>query len=115
MAIEEQGQHGKVKVHQGKVHDDYVGMKLDYSEKRELKIDVKHYVKWMFDSFPVKFKEGETATTPVGEDLFVQKSSNDKMLQKDKAEPFHTTVAQHQGNAYQSTSSCLQYQGTLHT
>ena len=63
------GQHGKVKVHQGKVYD-YLGMKLDYSEKKKIKIDMKDYVKGMFGSFPIKFKEGETATTPPGEDLF---------------------------------------------
>ena len=32
-------QHGKVKVHCGKVHE-YLGMKLDYSEKKKLKIDM---------------------------------------------------------------------------
>ena len=36
----------------------------------------------------------ETATTQTGEDLFGQKSSNDKKLLKDKAEAFDTTVAQ---------------------
>ena len=69
-------------------------MKLDYSEKKKLKIDMRDYVKGMLDSFPIKFKEGETATTPAGEDLFGQKPSNDKKLQQDKAEAFHTTVAQ---------------------
>ena len=70
-------------------------MKLDYSEKKKVKIDMRDYVKGMLDSFPIKFKEGETATTPAaGEDLFGQKSSNDKKLQQDKAEAFHTTVAQ---------------------
>ena len=48
----------------------------------------------MLDSFPIKFKEGETAATPAGEDLFGQKSSIDKKLPQDKAEAFHTTVAQ---------------------
>ena len=69
-------------------------MKLDYSEKKKIKIDMRDYVKEMLDSFPIKFKEGETATTPAGEDLLGQKSSNDKKLQQDKAEAFHTTVAQ---------------------
>ena len=87
------GQHGKVKIHCGKVHD-YLGMKLDYSEKKKIKIDLRDYVKGMLDSFPIKFKECETATTPAGEDLFGQKSSNDKKLQQDKAEEFHTTQAQ---------------------
>ena len=87
------GQHGRVKIHRGKVHD-YLGMKLNYSEKKKLKIDMRDYVKGMLDSFPRKFKEGETAIPPAGEDLFGQKSSNDKKLQQDKAEVFHTTVAQ---------------------
>ena len=93
------GQHGKVKVHHGKVHE-YLGMKLDYSEKKKLKIDMRDYVKGMLDTFPVKFKKGETAATPaaaatpVHEDLFGQKSSNDKKLEKDKAEAFHTMTAQ---------------------
>ena len=87
------GQHGKVKVHHGKVHE-YLGMKLDYSEKNKLKIDMRDYVKGMLDAFPRKFKKGETAATPAGEDLFAQKSSNDKKLEKDKAEVFHTTTAQ---------------------
>ena len=87
------GQHGKVKIHCGKVHD-YLGMKLDYSEKKKIKIDMRDYVKGMLDSFPIKFKKGETATTPTGEDLFGQKSRNDKKLQEDKAEAFHTTAAQ---------------------
>ena len=73
------GQHGRVKIYHGKVHD-YLEMKLDYSEKKKLKIDMRDYVKGMLDSFPIKFKECETATTPTGEDLFGQKSSNDKKL-----------------------------------
>ena len=46
------GQHGKVKVHSGKVHE-YLGMKLDYSEKKKLKIDMRDYVKGMLDIFPI--------------------------------------------------------------
>ena len=69
-------------------------MKLDYSEKKKLKIDMRDYVKGMLDAFPIKFKKGETVATPAGEDLFGQKSSNDKKLKKDKTEAFHTTTAQ---------------------
>ena len=79
------GQHGKVKLQQAKVHD-YPRMKLDYSEKKKLKFDMRDYVKGMLDSFPIKFTEGETATTPAGEDLFGQKLNNDKKVHKDKAE-----------------------------
>ena len=67
-------QCGKVKVHQEKVHD-YLGMKLDYSQKKKIKIDMKDYIKVMFESFPIKFREGDTAATPAGVYLFGQKSS----------------------------------------
>ena len=87
------GQHGRVEIHRGKVHD-YLGMKLDYSEKKKLKVDMRDYVKGMLDSFQIKFKEGETARTPTGDDLFGQKSSNDRKLQQDNSEAFHTIVAQ---------------------
>ena len=40
------GQHGKVKLQQAKVHD-YPRMKLDYSEKKKLKFDMRDYVKGM--------------------------------------------------------------------
>ena len=36
----------------------------------------------MFDSVHIKFKDGETTTTPVSEDLFGQKSSNDKNFRR---------------------------------
>ena len=49
------GKHRKVKIHHGKVHD-YLGMKLDYSEKKTVKIDMRDYVKGMFDSYPIIFK-----------------------------------------------------------
>ena len=69
-------------------------MKLDYSEKKLLKIAMRDYVKGMLDSFPIKFKKGEIGTTPAGEDLFGKKSSNDKKLEKGKAEAIYTTTAQ---------------------
>ncbi|KAL7568952.1 hypothetical protein ACA910_000696 [Epithemia clementina (nom. ined.)] len=45
------GKHGKVKVHRGKVHE-YLGMKLDYSEKKKLKVDMRDYVTGMLEAFP---------------------------------------------------------------
>ena len=69
-------------------------MTLDYSEKKKLMIDIWDYVKGMSDTFPIKFKKGETAATAAGEDLFGQKSSNDMKLKNDKAEVFHTATAQ---------------------
>ena len=55
---------------------------------------MRDYIKGMLDAFPIEFKKGKTAATPAGQDLFGQKSSNDKKLKKDKAEAFHTTTAQ---------------------
>ena len=59
-------------------HMVYLVMKMDYSEKKKLKIDMRDYVKGMSDRFPIKFKKGETAATPAGEDIFGQMSSNYK-------------------------------------
>ena len=78
---------------------------------------MRDYVKGMLDSFPIKFREGETATTPANEDLFGQKSSNDKKLQQDKAEAFHTTVAQglfltKRGARYTYRNCISMYKGT---
>jgi hypothetical protein len=87
------GQHGKVKVHRGKIHD-YLGMKLDFSEKKKLKVDMRDYLKEMFESFPIKFKKNDTAPTPAAEDLFGQKQDNAEKLSKVDAETFHTTTAQ---------------------
>ena len=69
-------------------------MKLDYPEKKNLKIDMSNYVKGLLDAFNIKFKKGERAATPAGEDLSGQKSSDDKKLKKDNVEAFHTTTGQ---------------------
>ena len=81
------GQHGKMKIHCGKVHD-YLGMKLDYSEKKKIKIYMRDYVKGMLDSFPIKFKECETATTPAGEDLFGQNQGMTRNYNKTRLKHF---------------------------
>ena len=39
-------------------------------------------------------KQHKTPATLASEDLFCQKSNNDKKLKKDKAEAFHTAKAQ---------------------
>ena len=50
------GQHEKVKVHHGKVHE-YLVMKLACSEKKKHKIDMKDYVRGILDAFSIKFKK----------------------------------------------------------
>ena len=67
---------------------------MDYSEKKKIKIDMREYVKGMLDSFPIKFKEGETAMSPASDDFGGQMSNNDKKLHKNKAEEFHIATGQ---------------------
>ena len=55
---------------------------------------MREYVKGMLDSFPIKFKEGETAMTPAGDGFGGQMSNNDKKLHKNKAEEIHTATGQ---------------------
>ena len=75
----------------GKKHE-YLGMTLDYSTKGELRVDMTKYVANMIDDFPDKIKG--TASTPAGEDLFGQHGKESPKLDKNRAESFHTTVAQ---------------------
>ena len=84
------GQHGKVKIHRGKVHD-YLGMVFDYREKGKVKVDMSEYVKDMLEEFPEKLKSSDTAMTPAGEKLFDKGSA--KKLTKERAKVFHTVVA----------------------
>ena len=60
---EKHGEHGKVKVHQGKVHE-HLGMTFDCTEKGKVKIDVIPCVKDVLEEFPKKLQENETAATP---------------------------------------------------
>ncbi|KAL7577140.1 hypothetical protein ACA910_019742 [Epithemia clementina (nom. ined.)] len=79
---------GKVKAERGKRHD-YLAMTLDYSTPGEAKIDMTEYVKNMVDDFPEKL-EGQ-ANTPWNKSLFKVKKS--KVLDKTRAEQFHTFIA----------------------
>ena len=63
------GEHGKVKAHQGKVHN-YLGMIFEYDDEGKVKVDMSSYVKNMLGDFPVKLKKSQTAATPVGEGLY---------------------------------------------
>ena len=80
---------GHVMVTRGKQHD-YLAMRLDYSKKGQVKIDMTKYVQEMLDTFPEKVSTG--ASTPANENLYKINERSPK-LNKTRAEEFHTTVA----------------------
>ena len=77
-----------VKPLRGKVHD-YLGMKIDFGIKGTVIIDMVKYVCDMSTEFPVKITK--TAKTPAGDKLM--EVGNEKVLDKQRAEVYHTTVA----------------------
>jgi hypothetical protein len=82
--------HGKVTTTRGKIHD-YLGMTLNFSEKKKVKVDMIKYMEAMVDDFTTTFKTNDTAPTPAAEDLFTEGESKD--LDTRRAEEFHTFVA----------------------
>jgi len=60
-------------------------------ERIMMKIDMRDYVEEMIQNGPVKLGKDDTAKTPAGDNLF--QIGNRKMLEKERAEAFHTTVA----------------------
>ena len=82
------GEYKAVKPLRGKVHD-YLGMKIDFGIKGTVSIDMVKYVCDMITEFPVKITK--TAKTPAGDKLM--EVGNEKVLDKQRAEVYHTTVA----------------------
>ena len=80
---------GKVKVSRGKVHD-YLGMRLDFSSERKVKINMVEYVKKIILDFPEQ--DISTAKTPAANHLFEVREDATK-LSEDKAIIFHNMVA----------------------
>ena len=79
-------------VHCGKVHD-YLGMYLDFSSPKVLKIGMIKYIKKIHEEFPEKIKS--SAVTPASEHLFdVREGNKDKLLPEEQAQAFHRTTAQ---------------------
>jgi hypothetical protein len=77
-----------VKATRGKVHE-YLAMKLDYSEKGVIKVNMVDYVKAMVNDFP----EGISKSNyPWNENLF-KIDDKSPLLNKEKRELFHTFVA----------------------
>ena len=80
--------NGHVKMVSGKIHD-YLAMKLDYSNKGKLKVDMKEYVKEMIKDYPSKTREN--IECPWSTKLF-NVNDNSKSLNNDYKELFHTFV-----------------------
>ena len=86
------GTIGKIKERPGKIHE-YLGMKLDYTHKGKVIIDMVEYVKSMVKSFPEKDLHGIKVKSNLNDNLFKVKDKSPK-LQKSRAERFHTVTAQ---------------------
>ena len=82
----------KMTIHRGKVHD-YLGMDLDFSSSRVLKIGMIKYIKKIHEEFPEEIKTA--AATPAAEHLFdVREDNKDILLPEEQALAFHRTTAQ---------------------
>jgi Reverse transcriptase (RNA-dependent DNA polymerase) len=86
------GAIGDVKTTRGKLHE-YLGMKLDYTVKGQVSIDMVDYVNKMINDFQTKYLIGAKVTTPWNENLFKVNESSPG-LTKEMAEQFHKTTAQ---------------------
>ena len=82
------GEYKAVKTLRGKVQC-YLGRKIDFVTKGTVIIDMVKYVCDMITEFPVKITK--TAKTPAGDKLM--EVGNEKVLDKQRAEVYHTTVA----------------------
>ena len=68
----------RMAIHRGKVHD-YLGMDLDFSSAKTLKIGMINYIKKIHKDFPEEIKSA--AATPAAEHLFtVREDNKDKLL-----------------------------------
>ena len=68
-----------------------MGVKLVFSTKGKLKVDVRHCIKDVVEDFPHEFKSTDTMLTPANNNLF--SVDNGKSLDKTRAEQCHTFVA----------------------
>ena len=84
------GEYSEVKATHGKIHD-YLGMKIDFSNKGKVKIDMTEYTEKLLREFQVHYKFDGNAETPAGTDLFTNKGG--EILSNKMREAFHTFVA----------------------
>ena len=80
----------KVESVRGKLHK-YLPMKLYYTTKVEVKIDIQKCVKNMIDKFSIRIEKSQAVTIPTTDKLFKVDGSNP--LKNNKKELFHTTLA----------------------
>ena len=77
--------------HKGKVHN-YLGIDLDYSERKELKVSMIKYTNNIFKGFSEDI--GTPALDPAAKHLFqVPEEGEAQYLSEEKAQEFHTVVA----------------------
>ena len=69
------GEYREVKATRGNIHD-YLGMKLDFSSKGKVRIDMTEYTEKLLKEFREHYKLDGDAETPAGADLFVNKGVN---------------------------------------
>ena len=84
------GKEAPLTVHRGVVHE-YLGMKIDFSRKGKVMIDMKEYVNNILCDAPHDMSG--TAKTPASNFLFQINNKNPVPLERDVAEMFHSTVA----------------------
>ena len=78
-------------VHFGKVHE-YLGMNLDFSTPKVLKIGILKYIEKVLEEFSEEIKS--VAATPAAEYLLeVQEDNTEKLLPEEQALAFHCTTA----------------------
>ena len=82
----------RMTVHRGKLHE-YLGMDLDFSTPKVLKIGMIKYIKKVLEEFPEEIKS--VAATHAAEHLFeLCEENKDKLLPEEQALAFHHTTAQ---------------------
>jgi hypothetical protein len=87
MVARNDGEHGEVAIHRGKIQD-YLGMEIDFSEKGKVKTK---YGESMLEVFPEKIKSTDTLVTPASDGLFNE--GQGKKLNEERADAYHTMVA----------------------
>ena len=85
------GEHQKVKVTRGKIHE-FLGMLFDFRTKGKLKVDMTKYMKKMYEDFKKKYILKNAAVSPAENDLFANDEKSPK-LDDEMREDFHTYTA----------------------
>jgi hypothetical protein len=81
---------GTVKAVRGKVHK-YLGMTLDYSENKVIRVHMKSYIELMLKEFPCELGN-KNEKYPWNENLFKNLDTHNEKLENKKTEIFHTFV-----------------------